>query len=67
MPEQLLPTDGLFLKDADPCERLQVPRRSPALDDPGLDQDGLAYGSRGTAGVPPDATLVFQVERVDTR
>ncbi len=28
---------------------------------------GLAYGSRGTANVPPDATLVFQVELVDTR
>ncbi len=28
---------------------------------------GLAYGSRGTAGVPPGSTLVFQVELVDTR
>ena len=28
---------------------------------------GLAYGSRGTAKVPPGSTLVFQVELVDTR
>ena len=28
---------------------------------------GLAYGSRGTAKVPPGSTLIFQVELVDTR
>ena len=28
---------------------------------------GLAYGSRGTAKVPPGATLVFEVQLVDTR
>ena len=28
---------------------------------------GLAYGSRGTARVPPHATLVFEVQLVDVR
>ncbi len=28
---------------------------------------GLAYGSRGTAKVPPGSTLIFQVELVDAR
>lgn len=28
---------------------------------------GLAYGSRGSARVPPDATLVFEVQLVDVR
>ena len=28
---------------------------------------GLAYGSRGTASVPPNATLVFDVQLVDVR
>ena len=28
---------------------------------------GLAYGSRGTDRVPPDATLVFEIQLVDAR
>lgn len=28
---------------------------------------GLAYGSRGSAKVPPDATLVFELQLVDVR
>lgn len=28
---------------------------------------GLAYGSRGSANVPPDATLVFEVQLLDVR
>jgi FKBP-type peptidyl-prolyl cis-trans isomerase FkpA len=28
---------------------------------------GLAYGARGTARVPPGATLVFEVQLVDVR
>ncbi|HSM06857.1 MAG TPA: FKBP-type peptidyl-prolyl cis-trans isomerase [Longimicrobiales bacterium] len=28
---------------------------------------GLAYGSRGSANVPPDATLVFEVQLTDVR